>query len=110
MNAIDASRFIAEAFLIVLGREISPIELRDTLRGFHPDAAGALVVRLLSSPEFRILHDALVGDGETGRDLEAQERAFRGIGANDEFVQLAYRLLLGRPADDSGRAHYAEAL
>ena len=110
MNAIDASRFIADAFLIVLGREISPIELRDTLRGFRPDGAGALVVRLLSSPEFRALHDAVVEGREMGRDPDRQERAFRALGADDDFVRLAYELLLGRPADDGGRHHYVGAL
>ncbi|HUC78189.1 MAG TPA: hypothetical protein VMS04_23005, partial [Vicinamibacterales bacterium] len=58
----DASQFIAEAFLIVLGREVSPIELRDTARSFGAGdgsaSRGALLVRLLSSPEFRLLHDA----------------------------------------------------
>jgi SAM-dependent methyltransferase len=110
MNAIDASRFIADAFLIVLGRDVSPIELRDTLRGFQPDAAGGLIVRLLSSPEFGILRDALLEDRETGRDLDAQERALRSIGSDDAFVRLAYDILLGRPADDPGRLHYTTAL
>jgi SAM-dependent methyltransferase len=110
LNAIDASRFVSHAFLIVLGREVSAIELRDTLRGFRPEAAGALVVRLLSSPEFRILHDALHGGHETGRDPDAQERAFAAVGDQEAFVRLGYELLLGRPADADGLAHYAGAL
>ena len=106
----DASRFVSEAFLIVLGREVSPIELRDTLRGFHPDAAGALLVRLLSSPEFRLLHDAIRGNRDTGRDADAQEHALRSLGGEERFVDLAYEMLLGRPADAGGRAHYAQAI
>jgi SAM-dependent methyltransferase len=110
MNAIDASRFITDAYLIVLGREISSIELRHALRGFRSDAADALLVRLLSSPEFRALREALVEGSDTGRDAVAVERAFRRLGADADFVRLAYTLLLGRPADDGGLHHYVAAL
>jgi SAM-dependent methyltransferase len=106
----DPAAFIANGFLIVLGREISPIELRDAVRGFTADHAGGFVVRLLSSPEFRLLHDALHAGRDTGRDAHAQERALRGLGDDDRFVRLAYELLLGRPADDGGVAHYVSAL
>jgi SAM-dependent methyltransferase len=107
----DASQFIAEAFLIVLGREVSAIELRDTVRGFvGDDAAGALIVRLLSSPEFRLLHDALHNNHETGRDPDLEEMALRRLGAEDRFVRVAYERLLGRPADEPGLTHYSEAI
>ena len=110
----DASQFIAEAFLIVLGREVSPIELRDTARGFGAGDArasrDALVVRLLSSPEFRLLHDALRDGRDTGRDSELEERALCRLGAEDRFVGLAYELLLGRAADGAGHAHYMAAI
>jgi SAM-dependent methyltransferase len=107
---MDAARLVSEAFLLVLGREVSPIELRDTLRGFHPDAGGTLAVRLLSSPEFRLLHDALHEDRDTGRDPDQQERSLRTLGDDERFVDLAYDLLLGRPADPDGRSHYLQAL
>ena len=106
-----ASRFIADAFVIVLGREVSPIELRDTARGFViGESERGLMVRLLSSPEFRLLHDALREKRETGRDSDVQERALAGIGDPDRFVRHAYQLLLGRPADSGGLAHYVEAI
>ena len=106
-----ASRFIADAFLIVLGREVSPIELRDTARGFVVgDSERGLRIRLLSSPEFRLLHDALHGNRETGRDPDVEERALTTIGDPDRFVRHAYELLLGRPADSGGLAHYADAI
>lgn len=95
---------------MILGREVSPIELRDTMRGFQPDARGALIVRLLSSPEFRILHDAIHEDRDTGRDADVQERALRTLGDAERFVDLAYEMLLGRPADAEGRGHYARAI
>jgi len=79
----------------------------DTLRGFD---SATLAVRLLSSPEFRLLHDALREGRDTGRDPDVQEHALAGLGAADRFVSLAYEYLLGRAADDGGRAHYAEAV
>ena len=107
----DGSRFIADAFLIVLGREVSPVELRDTARGFSVgESERGLMIRLLSSPEFRLLHDAVQDERETGRDPDAGERALTGLGEADRFVRLAYQLLLGRPADSSGLAHYTGAV
>ena len=110
----DASQLIAEAFLIVLGREVSPIELRDTARGLGAGDAStsrnALVVRLLSSPEFRLLHDALRHGRDTGRNPELEERALCRLGSEDRFVGLAYELLLGRAADEPGKAHYTAAI
>jgi ubiquinone/menaquinone biosynthesis C-methylase UbiE len=109
----DAGRFIAEAFLIVLGREVNPFELRETRRGLADGdaaAADALVRRLLSSPEFRIVHDQWRAGLDTGRDLVVEERALVGIGSADRFVGLAYALLLGRPADPDGLSHYVRAL
>lgn len=106
----DAARFVADAFLIVLGREVNPIERRDTLRGFGPDDGDALVTRLLSSPEFRLVHDALQENRETGRDPLVQEQGLRSVGDHARFVELAYAFLLGRPADPNGRAHYVAAL
>jgi len=47
---------------------------------------------------------------DTGRDPDVQEHALAGLGAADRFVSLAYEYLLGRAADDGGRAHYAEAV
>jgi SAM-dependent methyltransferase len=106
----DPAQFVAEAFLIILGREVGPIESRDILRGFTPDHGPTLVVRLLSSPEFRLLYDALRAGTDTDRDAAAQERALRTLGTDDAFVARAYQLLLGRPADPQGLAHYAGAL
>ncbi len=105
-----AARIIADAFRLILAREPHAIELRDTLRGFDPSDRGSLAVRLLSSPEFRLLHDAVQEDRETGRDWDAQERALGAIGDDRAFVDAAYELLLDRSADDSGRRHYLSAL
>ncbi len=110
LDQTSAARTITEAFAVILAREPHAIELRDTLRGFEPSHRDALAIRLLSSPEFRLLHEALLRQHETGRDPEAQERALAGIGDAGAFVDTAYRLLLGRPADPGGRRHYVDAL
>jgi SAM-dependent methyltransferase len=106
----SAERFITDAFWIVLGRQIHPTELRDQLRGFEPAHRGGLLVRLLSSPEFRLVREAWISGEETARDLEVEERGLRTIGSDEEFVRRAYESLLGRPADDEGLAHYSRAI
>ena len=106
----DPARLVAEAFLIILGREVEPLELRETARGFTPADLGGLVIRLLSSPEFRLLHDALQTGTATGRDSKVQEPALRSVGDDEHFVRRAYELLLGRPADPDGLRHYVGAL
>jgi SAM-dependent methyltransferase len=110
MAHTECERLIAEAFLVVLGREVSALELRDQLRGFRPAEVGGLVIRLLSAPEFRLLYDALRDDRETGRDLTAEERSLRALGSDAQFVGHAYRLLLGRPVDHDGGRHFESAL
>ena len=103
-------RFITDAFWIVLGRDIHPIELRDQLRGFEPSHRPLLLVRLLSSPEFRLLRDAWRRHDETGRDETVQERGLKTVGDHDTFIRRSYETLLGRPADEPGLRHYVRAL
>jgi ubiquinone/menaquinone biosynthesis C-methylase UbiE len=103
----DPARFVAEAFLIILGREVGPVERRDVLRGFSGADAHGLIVRLLSSPEFQLRHDAL--RSEDADDVQ-YESALHTVGSAHEFVRRAYELLLGRAADPSGLDHYTAAL
>jgi SAM-dependent methyltransferase len=56
------------------------------------------------------VHDAIHGARETGRDVVTQERALTAMGDPESFVAIAYQLLLGRPADDGGLAHYSDAI
>ena len=102
--------FIEEAFWIVLGREVNPVELRDELRDFQVTNADRLVIRLLSSPEFRLVHTAWKEGSETGRDLDVEERGLKGLGPDDRFVHLAYELLLHRTVDQEGYRHFVGAL
>jgi len=53
-----ADVLIAEAFWIILGREINDNEMKELSRGFHESDMDALALRLLSSPEFKLIHDA----------------------------------------------------
>jgi SAM-dependent methyltransferase len=107
---LEDARAVAEAFLIVLRRVVEPLELRDELRGFRATTRPGLVVRLLSSPEFRRLHAAWTGGREIERDLDAEEAALGTIGPHERFVDLAYQDLLGRPVDAEGGRHLVAAL
>jgi SAM-dependent methyltransferase len=111
MPGIDTSdaRFVEDAFWIVVGRAITPLESRDGLRQFDAGSRRALLMRLLASLEFANLRAAW----REGRDLPDRARHERGLlslGAADAFVERAYQCLLGRPADEGGLAHYAGAL
>src|SRR5689334_10491193 len=106
----SAERFITDAFWIVLGRAIHHTELRDQVRGFEPAHRGGLLVRLLSSPEFRLVRDAWTRGRETGRDLAVEEAGLQTIGDDEVFVERAYECLLGRPADEPGLRHYVGAI
>jgi SAM-dependent methyltransferase len=102
--------FIHEAFWIVLARAPSAEELPD-LRGVHAETGDAGVLRrLLSSPEFHLIFSGWRDDIGIGKDPVAHEAGLRSIGPADHFVNRAYQLLLGRDADEAGRAHYVEAL
>jgi SAM-dependent methyltransferase len=103
----DPARFVADAFLIILGREVGPVERRDTLRGFVEADAHGLIVRLLSSPEFQLRQQALRSDATV---VAHYESGLRSLGTDQAFVHRAYELLLGRPADANGLEHYACAL
>jgi SAM-dependent methyltransferase len=89
--------FVREAFWIVLGRTAADSEVRDQLRTMDAGSAfDEVVLRLLSSPEFRIIHTAWKEDTITGRDLPAQEGGLRALGSHERFVLRAHELLLGR--------------
>src|SRR5262249_30995894 len=44
------------------------------------------------------------------RDHAAEEAALKGLDADEEFVELAYELLLGRAPDADGLRHYSNCL
>ena len=103
-------RFIQDVHWIVLGRAASGVELRDAARGFGPDSARPLLMRLLSSPEFLRIRDGWATGGAAYRDVAAVEAGLGSVGGPAAFVSRVYECLLGRPADAGGLAHYIDAL
>jgi len=105
----SAASFVEEAFWIVVGRAVTPVELREGTRQFDAGGRRALLMRLLSSLEFSNRRSAWK-DGRDLQDRTGHERGLQSLGANDVFVKRAYECLLGRPADQGGLAHYTAAL
>ena len=102
--------FIRESFWIVLGRDPDDVE-RDAFRQHHQHGGEAHVLqRLLSSPEFHLIFSGWRDDIGIGKDPAVHEAGLRSLGSNDHFVRRAYSVLLGRDADDAGRAHYVKTL
>ena len=102
--------FIRAAFWMVLGRPVKTIELRDELREFQSGDEQPFLLRLLSSTEFRHGFTRWRNGRDRQRDPAIEEAALGQFGTDDEFVQRAYELLLGRPADEDGRRHYVDEI
>ena len=109
-DTMPASRFAEDAFWILAGRQAEARELQDARHGLSPDAARALVLRLVSSPEFGRLRSAWMDGREAYADARAVEAGLGSIGDDRAFVERVYECVLGRAADDAGREHYAGAL
>ena len=103
-------RFVHGAFWIVLGRQVKPIELRDQLRELQSGDEQAFVLRLLASTEFRRAYTNWKDKRDRQRDRAGEEAALKTLGTDESFVEQAYELLLGRPADEKGLGHYAGLL
>jgi SAM-dependent methyltransferase len=101
---------IEQAYWIVLNRAPSPLELLDQTRIELSADQATLSYGLLDSDEFRRLRSAWKQGLETHPDPAALEATLTGIGPVETFVTRAYQSILGRPPDDSGRAHYAQVL
>ena len=101
---------IRAGFWLVLGRAISEPELRDQLRAMEASDEGVFVLRLLSSPEFRLVRLAWLDGRETVRNPDDHEAGLRSLGSDEWFVDHAYRYFLGREADAVGRASLLAAL
>lgn len=105
----ERETFIREAYVMVLARVPSDVELRDHLRGYEPDGERAILLRFLSSPEFRLLRGEMLGTG-INRDPAAYDEALRSFGSDDRFVRLAYQWLLDRDPDPAGLDGYVAQL
>jgi SAM-dependent methyltransferase len=104
------AEFIRAAFWIILGRPVNPIELRDELREFQLGDEQPFLLRVLSSTEFRRGFTRWKEGHDRQRDPAIEEAALGRFGTDDSFVQRAYEILLGRPADEDGHRHYVEVL
>ena len=102
--------FIRQAFWLVLGRSPSDAELRDQERDYTPGGERAVVLRFLSSPEFRLVHTGWKAGTGIDKDPAAHEVGLRTLGSNEQFVRAAYLYLFDREADAEGLAHYVAAL
>lgn len=102
--------FLTEAFWIVLGRAPNDAELT-TFRAHHAAGGETLVLsHLLDSPEFHLIVTFWRDDVGIPGDPIAHEEGLGALGAPGHFVQLAYRFLLGREADDAGLTNYVAVL
>jgi SAM-dependent methyltransferase len=106
----ERSTFIREAYLLVLARTPSDSELRDQLREYESGHERSVVLRFLSSPEFRLLRGEWQTPEGINRDPAAHEDGLRSIGSDDRFVRLAYVWLFDREPDPEGLAHYVSEL
>jgi SAM-dependent methyltransferase len=104
------AEFICAAFWVILGRPVNPIELRDELREFQLGEEQPFLLRVLSSTEFRRGFLRWKEGRDRQRDPAIEEAALGRFGTDDNFVQRAYEILLGRPADEDGLRHYVDVL
>jgi SAM-dependent methyltransferase len=108
--APDADTFLSDAFWIVLGRGPDEAEWQ-MFRSHHAKGGDALVIdHLLASPEFHLIVTFWRDDVGVPGDPVTHEEGLRALGPADRFVQLAYRFLLGREADEAGLANYVAVL
>lgn len=103
-------QFIREAYLLVLARTPAEGELRDQLRDYETGHERAVVLRFLSSPEFRLLRGEWLSGEGINRDAAVHEQGLRSLGSDERFVGLAYQWLFDREADAEGLANYVREL
>jgi SAM-dependent methyltransferase len=99
------------AFWIFLWRAPFEPERREAEATVHAlGSIDAVISRLLSSAEFRLLLTAVRDGGDPDRRLRDVEETLRALGDEPAFIALAYRWILGREADSRGIEHYRNEL
>jgi SAM-dependent methyltransferase len=107
----DADHLVDRAFWLVLWRAPSEAERRESLRAIEGGQDDVQFCRrLLVSTEFRLLLSGTQEEDDSGRVPRDVERGLSGLGDDTAFVESAFRALLGRDADPSGRAFYVSQL
>ncbi|MGE3843746.1 MAG: methyltransferase domain-containing protein [Vicinamibacterales bacterium] len=104
-----AEREVQRAFWLVLWRGPGAAERQESCAALQAGQTWQnLSQRLVTSGEFRGIYTALIDELDTGRDLRALEAGLLTLGSADAFVDAAFRFVLGREADPSGRAFYID--
>lgn len=99
------------AFWLLLWRAPGPGDVKDWANTLpSDDALEELFRRLLSSAEFRLVLSGVLEDHYTGRLPRDVEVGLSRLGDNRTFLEAAFRALLGREIDPSGREFYLDQL
>lgn len=107
----NAPEVVGALFWLLLSRAPGEAEAREASRAIGSgQSAEVLVTRLISSPEFRLLHEARREGGTGGRDERSLEAGLSGLGDARAFVERCYLVVLGREADEGGRDYYVSRL
>jgi SAM-dependent methyltransferase len=102
---------VTAAYAILLAREPDEAETREAAK----DLAGGTPLRqvgerLISSPEFRLLHASYAEGGTGHRGVAAVEGLLRSLGSDRAFLARCYDLVFDRPADAEGLAYFVRRL
>jgi SAM-dependent methyltransferase len=93
----------------VLWREASPKEIHESAAGVAAEGGfDRFLQRLLGSPEFRMIATRVEAGKETGRVTRVVQAGLSRVGDNAFFLEWAFRALLGREPDPSGRQFYLQ--
>ena len=110
--APPAADSLDAAFWILLLRAPEDAERADRQRALDAGQPfPTFVEAVLASPEFRLIYDAQAGRGDSsGRKPFVVEEGLASLGPDAAFVDRAFRYLLGREADESGRNYFVARL
>jgi len=102
---------VRAAYWLALWRGPSDHDLVESARALEAgQTVEDLAHRFLVSTEFRLLFTAVKDGEDPNRPPDALEDALRRTGDHSRFVQRAYALLFGRPAEPEGHGFYVHSL
>ena len=107
-----AADTVDAAFWILLLRAPDDRERSDRQRALDAGQPFSVFVdALIASPEFRLIFEAQTERGDRiGRKPLVVDEGLAVLGSDVEFVEQAFRHLLGREADEGGRDYFAARL
>lgn len=102
---------VTAAFRILLAREPAGAEAREATKELAGGSAPRqLALRLLSSPEFRLLRASYAEGGTGHRNARLVEELLRALGEDRAFLEQCYAFVFDRPADEGGLGYFAGRL